>query len=140
VLPPATPLAALHWTHRLLAFGFLAAVSVLAVRVSHRTDPRGLRLRRWAAVALGATLAQIGIGASMVLGFLPPTLRAAHLVVGTGVWTTLVVQVWHSARTPVEEPGSDLAIRPSPSSHRPSLAEVAEALAMVRRIFVSGSD
>jgi len=140
VLPPATPLAALHWTHRLLAFGLLAALTVLVVRVSHRTDPRGLRLRRWAALALGATVAQIGVGASMVLGSLPPALRAAHLVVGTGVWTALVVLVWHSARTPVEEPGSDLAIRSSPSSRRPSFAEVAEALAIVRRIFVSGSD
>jgi len=140
VLPPAAPLAALHWTHRLLAFGFLAAVSVLVVRVSHRTDPRGHRLRRWAAVALGATVAQVGVGASMVLGLLPPTLRTAHLMVGTGVWTTLVVLVWHSARTPVEQPDSDPGIRPSPSPNRPSFAEVAEAFAMVRRIFVGGLD
>jgi heme A synthase len=105
VLPPAAPLAALHWTHRLLAFGFLVVVSVLVGRVSRRTDPRGLGLRRWAAVVLAATVAQIGVGASMVLGLLPPTLRAAHLLAGTLVWATLVVLMFHSARTPVEEPG-----------------------------------
>jgi len=140
VLPPAAPLAALHWTHRVLAFGFLAAVGMLVVRVRHRIDSRGLRLRRWAAVALGATVAQISVGASMVLGLLPPALRVAHLVAGTGVWATLVMLVWHSARTPVEEPGSDFAIRPTPPSNRASLAEVAEAVAMLRRVFVSGFD
>jgi heme A synthase len=114
VLPPAAPLAALHWTHRLLAFGFLLIASVLVGLVSRRTDPSGLRLRRWAAVVLAATVAQIGVGASMVLGLLPPTLRAAHLLMGTLVWATLVVLMFHSVRTPVEAP--DLAdLVPSPS-------------------------
>jgi heme A synthase len=61
-------------------------------------------------------VAQIGVGASMVLGLLPPTLRAAHLLVGTLVWATLVVLMFHSARTPVEEPDADWAAGPPPPS------------------------
>ncbi len=39
--PPAAPLAKLHWMHRVLAYGFSAAVVALVVRLNRRTDPGG---------------------------------------------------------------------------------------------------
>ena len=100
LLPPANFLAFLPWAHRALAFGFLAVVLVLAVRLSRRSDPESRALRRSVAVVVGLTVVQIGIAAAMVLELLPPGLRAAHLLVGTLVWASLVVLVFHSGRTP----------------------------------------
>ena len=84
VLPPAAPLAALHWAHRVLAFAFLGLALVMVGRVTRRRR-RGrpaapARRRR---VVLAATVAQIGVAAAMVLHLLPPALRALHLLVGT---------------------------------------------------------
>ena len=118
-LPPATPLASLHWTHRVLAFGFLGLVLTLATRVSRRRDAAARDLRRAAGIVLAATIAQIAIAAAMVLHLLPPTLRALHLLVGALVWASLVMLVFRSARTPTPDPpavASDTGHRP------PSLA------------------
>jgi heme o synthase len=104
LLPPRTPLATLHWGHRLLAFAFLGLTMALVTRVTRRTDPASRKLRRTAAAVLAATVAQIGVAAAMVLQLLPPTLRALHLLVGTLVWAALVVLIFRSARTPAEEP------------------------------------
>ena len=112
VLPPGPPLARLHWAHRALAFLFLVMASLVAARVGRRTDPASRSLRRWSALMLGATVAQIGVAAAMVLSLLPGSLRALHLLVGTLVWVTLVVLVFHSNRTPAEEP-SERTSRPS---------------------------
>jgi protoheme IX farnesyltransferase len=102
ILPPAAPLAFLPWVHRALAFGFLAAVLGLAVRLSRRSDPASGPLRRSVAIVVGVTVLQIGVAAGMVLELLPPTLRAAHLLVGTLLWAALVILVFHSGRTPAE--------------------------------------
>jgi protoheme IX farnesyltransferase len=102
VLPPAAPLAALHWTHRALAFAVLLVSGVLAARLTRRADLAGRLLGRWSAVVLAATVAQIGIAAAMVLGLLPPALRAAHLLMASLVWAVLVVLVYRSGRTPLE--------------------------------------
>jgi protoheme IX farnesyltransferase len=111
-LPPEPPLARLHWVHRALAFLFLAMAGLVAARVGRRTDLEGRSLRRWAALVLGATVAQIGVAAAMVLSLLPGSLRALHLLVGTLVWVALVVLVYHSNRTgaPVRSTGES---RPS---------------------------
>ena len=103
VLPPGNGLAFLPWAHRTLAFGFLAAVLVLAVRLSRRSDEASRALRRSVSIVLAATVLQIGVAAAMVLELLPPSLRAAHLLMGTLVWATLVVMVFHSGRTPAAE-------------------------------------
>ena len=103
VLPPEAPLAQLHWAHRALAYAFLVMVAVVAARTGRRTDPAGRSLRRWSALLLGATVAQIGVAAAMVLSLLPGSLRALHLLVGTLVWVALVVLVYHSNRTPAAE-------------------------------------
>jgi protoheme IX farnesyltransferase len=104
LLPPRAPLAWLHWTHRVLAFLFLASVLILVLRAVRSTARTGRPLRRWALIVLGITLAQIAVGAVMVVRLLPPEFRAAHLLVGTALWAALVVLVFHSNRTPAAVP------------------------------------
>jgi protoheme IX farnesyltransferase len=103
ILPPASPLAFLPWAHRALAFGFLAAVVGLALRLSRRSDPASRDLRRSVAVVVATTVLQIGVAAAMVLELLPPTLRALHLLLGTLIWAGLVILAFHSGRTPAEQ-------------------------------------
>ncbi len=98
-LPPPTPLAFLPWAHRFLAFLFLGLVLALAIRLHRRPDEPGTRLRRWTTVVLVITMAQIALGAAMVVQLLPSWFRAAHLLVGTALWAALVVLVFHSNRT-----------------------------------------
>jgi protoheme IX farnesyltransferase len=99
LLPPAAPLASLPWAHRMLAFVFVGLVLALTIRLGSGPSPTERRLSRYAAVVLAIGLTQIGVGAAMVLGLLPPGLRAAHLLVGTLLWAALVVMAFHSART-----------------------------------------
>jgi len=119
VLPPAVPLAALHWTHRVLAFAFLGLAAVMVSRVGRRSDPAGRRLGRAAALLLAATVAQIGVAAAMVLNLLPPGLRVLHLLVGSLVWAALVLLVFRSARTP---PALEPVEAGPPATRTPSLA------------------
>ncbi len=114
VLPPPSSLALLHWSHRVLAFSFLGLIGLVVGRVSRRSDPASRDLRISAALALAATVVQVGVAAAMVLNLLPPALRALHLLVGTLVWATLVILAFHSARTPsCEAPAAQLAPRSS---------------------------
>ena len=119
-LPPEGPLAGLHWTHRVLAFGFLVLVGALVTRVRRSPGAEAAQLRRWTCVVLGATLVQIAVAAAMILQLLPTGLRALHLLVGTAIWAALVILAFHSARTPVDgrhteeaAPAEDAARRPS---------------------------
>jgi heme o synthase len=118
ILPPASSLGALHWTHRVLAFAFLGVTLVMVSRVSRRSDAAGRNLRRSAGLVLAATVAQIGVAAAMVLHLLPPALRALHLLVGTLVWAALVLLVFHSGRTPAPDPVAER----EQGIRRPSLA------------------
>ncbi|MFL5490036.1 MAG: heme o synthase [Gemmatimonadales bacterium] len=103
LLPPTAPLAALHWIHRVLAFLFLGLVLTLTTLVLRdRTSGRGLR--RWTLVVAGVTGLQLGVGAIMVTHLLPAELRAAHLLVGTLLWATLVVLVFQANRIPLGAP------------------------------------
>jgi protoheme IX farnesyltransferase len=99
LLPPAAPLATLHWAHRVLAFLFLAAVVYLTIRQARSPDPVR-SLRRSTFVVLGVTALQLVLGAMMVTRLLPSEFRAAHLLVGTILWASLVVMVYHSNHTP----------------------------------------
>jgi protoheme IX farnesyltransferase len=106
LLPPGQPLAALPWAHRILAFLFLGLVIALVIRLASLQGANDRRLTRSALTVLGITFAQIAVGAAMVLGLLPPGLRAAHLLVGTLLWAALVALGFYSARTarPAMEP------------------------------------
>jgi protoheme IX farnesyltransferase len=112
ILPPTTPLAFLPWAHRALAFGFLAVVLGLAIRLNRRSDPASRNLRRSLAIVVALTVLQIGVAAAMVLELLPPTLRALHLLMGTLIWSSLVILAFYSRRTPVHavEPAADPVI------------------------------
>jgi len=125
-VPSPSILAFLPWAHRMLAFGFLALVLGLAVRLGRRSDPASRALRRSVALVGAATVLQIVVAATMVLELLPPGLRAAHLLMGTLVWAALVVLVFHSGRTPAfqVEAASDEAgaVRHEPGKPHPSLA------------------
>ena len=110
--PPKTALGPLHWTHRILAYAFLAVSILTAVRLRAPSTPAAVR--RAATAVLLATMAQVVVAAAMVLLHLPAALRALHLGVGTVVWVTLVVLVHRVARMP----GRD------PALHRASLAGV----------------
>jgi heme o synthase len=116
ILPPATPLASLHWTHRVLAFTFLALLLALTIRLRRFSDSGSGMLRRWVLVVLLIALLQIGLGGAMVLQLLPPGLRVAHLLVGTALWGSLVLLAFHSSRTPAPETAPDSA-----RSNRPTL-------------------
>ncbi|MEP6573666.1 MAG: heme o synthase [Gemmatimonadota bacterium] len=117
--PPLSTLGIIHWTHRILAFSFLALVVTVLVRVSRRREEAARPLRRAAWMTLVATLAQIGIAASMVLHLLPAPLRALHLLAGTAVWASLVVLVYRAGRTPAE--GVEMATAAPNLDARPSL-------------------
>src|SRR4051812_13009434 len=115
LLPPATPLAALPWIHRMLAFVFLGLVAALMFRLGSGKSLDERRLYRNVALVLAITVIQIGVGASMVLGLLPPRLRAAHLLVGSLLWAGLVILAFRSSRT------SRVAIETSKREREPSL-------------------
>ncbi len=99
IIPRAGPLAAIQWTHRLLAYTLLAVVIWWVSR-----QPR----RGW--LLLGLVLIQIGIAATMVeLGF-PGALQAAHAAVGAGVWAAVVLAALTPAAGPEQADPSRLPI------------------------------
>jgi protoheme IX farnesyltransferase len=98
--PPSAPLAALHWTHRVLAFLFLGLVLTLCLQLFRSREPSNRKLRSWALVVSAVTLMQLTVGALMVTHLLPPALRVVHLMVGTLLWAALVIMVVWSNRAP----------------------------------------
>jgi heme o synthase len=100
LLPSPTPLAALPWIHRMLAFGFLGYMLVLTAMLRAPRGPEQQPLSRAVLGVLTLTFAQIGVAAAMILGLLPSGLRVAHLLVGTLLWAALVIMGFYSARTP----------------------------------------
>ena len=105
--PPAAPLARLHWTHRLLAFGYLVLTLALAWRARGQNGRLALRYRRAVGAVVVITLAQVAVAAAMVLNALPPGLRALHLFTGAAVWASLTCLLFISRRTPAAEPATD---------------------------------
>jgi protoheme IX farnesyltransferase len=124
-LPPEGDLARLHWSHRVLALGFLVVLGLLATRLQRSRIPESAAVRRWTATVLGATLVQVAVAAAMILHLLPTGLRALHLLVGAMIWAALVALVFHSARTP-RKPLSSRAhaseLAPDSGHDEPSLA------------------
>ena len=98
LIPHAGPLAAIHWTHRVLAYTLVGYLVWWAVRSRER--------RVWGLLAMVAI--QIAIAATMIqLGF-PGGLQAAHAAVGAGVWATMVL----AAVRPATNPAAALAASP----------------------------
>ncbi len=93
LLPPDARLGTIHWLHRILAFSFAGLAIVLLTRLA-----RG-PLRTAAHAVAGLTVLQVIVAAAMVLSVLPPSLRAAHILVGALVWVALVAMVVVSGET-----------------------------------------
>jgi heme A synthase len=84
--------------HRLLAFGFLG-LTLATFTWAHRMPRDKARpLQQAAHAVLGFTVAQIVVAAAMILQLLPTSLRAAHLLVGSLVWASLVELVFRARR------------------------------------------
>jgi protoheme IX farnesyltransferase len=92
LLPPRTPFGAIHWMHRVAAFGFLAYLGWLVMRLKRDRSP----LLTSAVMVLLLVIAQVGIAAAMVLNLLPTGLRTLHLLMGTAIWSALVILLWLS--------------------------------------------
>ena len=92
ILPPRTAFGAVHWIHRVAAFGFLGYMVWFVLKLKRQDSPLLLP----ASMVLMLVLAQVGIAAAMVLTLLPTGLRALHLMMGTAIWASLVTLVWFS--------------------------------------------
>ncbi|HXE83075.1 MAG TPA: COX15/CtaA family protein [Gemmatimonadales bacterium] len=77
----AGPLAWIQWIHRLLAYSLAMVALVWALRTPGRTPK----------IVLGLIVLQITIGAAVVLLGLPSGLQAAHVAIGTAVWSAAVL-------------------------------------------------
>ena len=90
IIPHAGPLAAIHWTHRLLAYTLAGYLTWRVVRSADR--------RAWGLLAI--VVLQMAIAATMIqLGF-PGALQAAHAAVGAGVWATVLIAAVRPAASP----------------------------------------
>jgi len=90
IIPHTGPLAAIHWTHRLLAYTLAGYLTWWVVRSADR--------RAWGLLAI--VVLQIAIAATMIqLGF-PGALQAAHAAVGAGVWATVLIAAVRPAASP----------------------------------------
>jgi len=98
IIPHAGPLAAIHWTHRLLAYTLAGYLVWWVVRSKER--------RAW--ILLSIVVLQIAIAATMIaLGF-PGALQAAHAAVGAGVWGAIVI----AAVRPAADPAAAVSASP----------------------------
>jgi len=91
LVPPASGLGRLQWVHRVLAFLFLGHTVGVAVASRRYAGEIAGPYRQAAWTLAGLTLLQVGLGAAMMLQMMPPGLRAAHLLVGSLVWTAALV-------------------------------------------------
>ncbi len=80
-------------THRVFAYLLFFHVLAVTSALSRRAG-EAAATRRAARTAAGLVLVQLGLGAAMVLGQLPPTLRSLHQAVGIGVWLTLFLAAY----------------------------------------------
>jgi heme A synthase len=82
----------IHWTHRLLAYALFLHVLGLGLGLKRKGAAR--RILRAAWVTVGLTVAQVAVGALMVLTQLSPHSRGLHAALGTAVWAALVWLLW----------------------------------------------
>ena len=107
IIPHAGPLAAIHWTHRLLAYTLAGYLVWWVVRSKER--------RAW--ILLSIVVLQIAIAATMIaLGF-PGALQAAHAAVGAGVWGAIVIAAVRPATTPAAVVSASPRGRTLPDTH-----------------------
>ncbi len=64
----------------------------MAIGLQRKSAPARLGEVAWLAFGLG--VAQVAVGAIMVLSHLPPVWRALHAALGTALWVGLVWLTW----------------------------------------------
>lgn len=99
ILPPPNTLGALHWVHRVLAYGLVALAIAIWWKVRGYPGVPGRQISKAAGTALGFVILQIAIAATMVLQLFPEEWRAAHVLGGSLVWLGMIVLSYVSART-----------------------------------------
>jgi heme o synthase len=104
--PPPTILGRVQWVHRLVAFAFLGAAAVTFAWSQRLSWKENRPVRRAAQAVFGFTVLQIAVAAAMILQLLPTSLRAMHLLVGSLVWTSLVMLLFRARRFPSPVSGS----------------------------------
>lgn len=97
--PAMNSLIAVHWSHRLLAYGLLA-VALFLPTMARRYRPADPAVRRVAWLAAGVVVAQTVIAAAMVLGGLPGELRALHVAFGSAAFAAFVLLAWYARWLP----------------------------------------
>jgi heme A synthase len=103
----------IHWTHRLLAYALFFHVLGLGVGLQRKGAPQRIQGAAWTAV--GLVVAQVAVGAVMVLAHLPGFWRAMHAALGTAVWVGLVYLAWLAVSPPAEAAGKAATLGPSPA-------------------------
>ena len=86
-------------THRVLAYLLFFHAIAVTMAVSRRAAESRAAATA-AKVAAGLVVLQLGVGAAMIMGSLPPALRSAHQAIGVAVWMTLFLAAY-LARTAV---------------------------------------
>src|SRR6267378_6537373 len=102
IIPHAGPLAAIHWTHRLLAYSLAGYLIWSVVRSEDR------RAWGWGGGLLAIVVLQIAIAATMIQRGFPGALQAAHAAVGAAVWAAVVI----AAVKPAADPAAAAAASP----------------------------
>jgi protoheme IX farnesyltransferase len=123
IAPPPTGLGQVQWVHRIFAYTFLvlAIASFVYARRRPRAAFRGQQ--RAAHAVLGLVVTQIAVAAAMILHLLPVSLRALHLLVGSGIVAALVALVFHGQEGEVEDrAAAPLPPRPTGDGPAPTLA------------------
>ncbi|MEX2445842.1 MAG: COX15/CtaA family protein [Dehalococcoidia bacterium] len=96
----------IHWLHRLTVLFGLGAVGLLFVYVVQMRE-EAPNLRRAAHALLGLYAVQIVVGAGNIWLDMSEAIRVTHLVVGSAIWTLLVVTAFAGRYRPAEAPPAD---------------------------------
>ncbi len=92
-LPAMNSLIVVHWSHRVLAYGLLAA-SLFLPAMARRARPADRPVRTLSVIVVALVIGQLLVAAAMVLGGLPAQLRAAHVAFGATLFAGFVVLTW----------------------------------------------
>lgn len=94
----ASGLPHIHWTHRLLAYALFFHLIGMGLGLRRKQAAPRIQEAAWVVVGLG--VAQVFVGAIMVLTLLPPVWRAVHAALGTALWVGLVYLLWLTPKAP----------------------------------------
>jgi heme A synthase len=94
----ATGLPHIHWTHRLLAYALF--FHLIGMGLGLRRKQAAARIQEAAWIVAGLGVAQVVVGAIMVLSLLMPVWRGLHAALGAALWVGLVYLVWLAPKAP----------------------------------------